>query len=82
MYTIFGEKFDFAGNEFPASSEDFEYAKKFLGMTEKLLAEGKLRAHKETVGKEGLKGVLEGLEHMKAGKVSGEKLVYRVGETP
>jgi hypothetical protein len=82
MYTIFGEAFKFAGNEIPAMPEDFEYTKKFMAMTEGLLKEGKLKAHKQTVGKDGLEGVLKGMEDMKNGKVSGEKLVYRVAETP
>ncbi len=82
MYTIFGESFKFGPQEIPAISEDFEYAKKFLAMTEGLLKEGKITAHKQTVGKDGLEGVLKGMEDMKNGKVSGEKLVYRVSETP
>ncbi|PCH01844.1 Polyketide synthase, enoylreductase [Penicillium occitanis (nom. inval.)] len=83
MYTVFGEEFKFGkGSEFPAIPEDFEYTKKFIELTEKLLAEGKLKAHRAKVGADGLKGVLKGLEDMKAGKVSGEKLVYRVEETP
>ena len=82
MYTIFGESFKFGPQEIPAVSEDFEYAKKFLAMTEGLLKEGKIQAHKQTVGKDGLEGVLKGMEDMKNGKVSGEKLVYRISETP
>ncbi|KAJ9614556.1 hypothetical protein H2200_002693 [Cladophialophora chaetospira] len=82
MYTIFGESFKFGQTEIPAVQEDFEYTKKFLAMTEDLLKDGKIKAHKQTVGKDGLEGVLKGLEDMKNGKVSGEKLVYRVSETP
>lgn len=83
MYTVFGEEFKFGKDTvFPASSEDFEYTKKFIALTEKLLAEGKLKAHRVKVGADGLKGVVKGLEDMKAGKVSGQKLVYRVDETP
>lgn len=83
MYTVFGEEFSFGKElKFPPILEDFEYTKKFMGLTEKLLAEGKLKAHRAKVGADGLKGVLKGLEDMKAGNVSGEKLVYRVEETP
>lgn len=83
MYTVFGEGFKFGKQlEYPPIPEDFEYTKKFIKLTEKLLAEGKLKAHRTKVGADGLKGVLKGLEDMKAGKVSGEKLVYRVEETP
>ncbi|KAF5015224.1 hypothetical protein F66182_13521 [Fusarium sp. NRRL 66182] len=83
MYTVFGEEFKFGkDSNFPASPEDFEYTKKFIALTEKLLAEGKLKTHRVKVGADGLKGVVKGLEDMKAGKVSGQKLVYRVDETP
>ncbi|KAK7897135.1 hypothetical protein LTR67_005024 [Exophiala xenobiotica] len=81
MYTIFGEGFDFRGTQIPAVAEDFEFAKKFMGITEKLLAEGKIKPHAEKVGKGGLQGVLQGLEDLKTGKVSGNKLVYKVEET-
>ncbi|EED13651.1 zinc-binding oxidoreductase ToxD, putative [Talaromyces stipitatus ATCC 10500] len=82
MYTVFGEEFKFGAQPFPAIPEDFEYTKKFIALVEKLLAEGKLKAHRVKVGADGLKGVLAGLEDLKNGKVSGEKLVYRVEETP
>jgi hypothetical protein len=82
MYTIFGETFDKAGMHFPASREDFEFAKMFATITENLLAEGKLKNHPEKVGSNGLKGVIEGLKELESGNVSGKKLVYRVGETP
>lgn len=83
MYTIFGEHFKFGGlNEIPAIPEDFEYTKKFLSLAEKLIADGRVKSHRVKIGADGLKGVLQGLEDMKAGKVSGEKWVYRVEETP
>jgi hypothetical protein len=81
MYTIFGERF-VLGQEFAPVPEDFDYAKNFLPMVEHLLAEGKITPHQQTVGRSGLQGVLQGLEDMRNGKVSGQKLVYRVAETP
>ena len=53
-----------------------------MAITEKLLAEGKMKPHAEKVGKEGLEGALKGLEDMKAGKVSANKLVYLTADTP
>ena len=82
MYTIFNDPFQKAGRDTPAMPEDFEFAKKFFGITENLLAEGKLRTHPEQVGEKGLEGALQGLQDMKAEKVSGRKLVYRVKDTP
>ena len=82
MYSVFGEAFEKRGHKFPASSQDYEFAKKFMNITEKLLASGQLRPHAELVGQRGLEGVLEGLEKLKTGQVSGSKLVYVVGDTP
>jgi len=82
MYTIFNEPFTKAGRDTPAIPEDFEFAKEFFGITEKLLSEGKLKTHPSKVGPKGLEGALQGMKDMQNEKVSGNKLVYRVRETP
>lgn len=78
MYTIFGEQFQVGSLDYPASQEDYEWAKMFMSVTEQLLAEGKLKPHNWALQANGLKGILRGLEDMKDGQVRGEKLVYRV----
>ncbi|THC90563.1 hypothetical protein EYZ11_009964 [Aspergillus tanneri] len=60
--------------------EDKAFAEKFWAMAQKLLAEGKVKPHPVSVREGGLRGVLEGMQAMKEDKVSGEKLVYHVGE--
>ncbi|PQE14706.1 zinc-binding oxidoreductase protein [Rutstroemia sp. NJR-2017a BBW] len=50
----------------------------WFNLTEKLVAEGKVVAHPAKVGNGGLEGVLQGLDDMKNGKVSGQKLVYNL----
>ncbi|EXJ77165.1 hypothetical protein A1O3_10323 [Capronia epimyces CBS 606.96] len=82
MYSVFGEAYEFGPKKIPALPEDFEFAKSFMALTEKLLAEKKLVPHKELVGKNGLQGVVQGLQDMKDDKVSASKLVYLVEETP
>ena len=82
MYTIFDDAFTKAGKEFPANRKDFEFSKKFFNITEKLLAEGKLKTHPAAVGEKGLEGALKGMEDLKNDSVSGKKLVYRVADTP
>lgn len=82
MYTIFNEEYEKAGRHSPASPEDFEFAKHIFTITEKMLADGSLKTHPEKVGPNGLEGALQGMQDMKAEKVSGQKLVYRVAETP
>lgn len=81
-YTISGEDFKYGDKVIPGKPEDKAYAEMFFPIAETLLAQGKVKVHPPTVGKEGLKGVLEGLEMLKSGKVSGEKLVYNVEDTP
>lgn len=81
-YTVNGEAFDKFGRHFDAKPEDFEHTKLFWEYAQKLVGAGQLATHPVKVGKDGLKGCFDGLEQMRQGKVSGVKLVYRVGETP
>ncbi|EKV04262.1 ToxD [Penicillium digitatum] len=81
-YTNMGEAFSLGDIRIPAKPEDQAYAEKFIPIAECLLAQGKVKVHPLKVGEHGLKGVLEGLKLLKEGKVSGEKLVYNVSETP
>jgi NADPH:quinone reductase-like Zn-dependent oxidoreductase len=76
-YTAFGEPFTYFGVK-PAVPEDLEFAKDFWELSRKLYAEGKVKPVRviKNRGGEGLEGVLEGLKELKAGKVSGGKLVY------
>jgi len=82
MYTIFNEEFTKGATKYPASKEDFDFAKTFFEMTEKLIADGKLKTHPDKLREGGLEGALKGMDEMKAGKVSGEKWVYKIDETP
>jgi len=78
MYTLFGEDFHKYGQDFSASKDDYEFGKTWMDLTEKLVAEGKLKPHPKRVGTGGLVGVLKGMEDLKDGKVSGKKLVYHL----
>ncbi|KAF2720107.1 GroES-like protein [Polychaeton citri CBS 116435] len=81
-YTITGEAFDFGGHAFPEKPEDFEFAKLFWDLSTKLITSKQIKVHSPKVSKDGLKGVVDGLQQLKEGKVSGVKLVYRVDDTP
>lgn len=78
MYTIFDEDFLFLGQTMKRSTEDFEFAKMFFELTEKLLSEGKLKTHPEELREGGLEGVLKGMNDMKENGVSGVKLTYKI----
>ena len=58
------------------------FGKIFWELAERVLAEKKVKVHPVDIRPGGLKGVLEGMEEMRQGKVSGKKLVYKVAETP
>jgi hypothetical protein len=64
--------------EMPAKPQDFEFAKTFWELATKLLASQQLTVHPTKIGSGGFDGVLDGLNQLKEGKVSGVKLVYRV----
>jgi NADPH:quinone reductase-like Zn-dependent oxidoreductase len=81
-YTVLGEAFEFGDMSVPFKPEDFEHAKKFTRLAQTLLDQGKIKVHPPKVGKDGLRGVLEGMELLRADKVSGAKLVYNVEDTP
>lgn len=80
-YWVLGEAFDKLGEHVNAKPEDYEFTQKFWKVTEELLSSGQLKPHPIRVGKDGLVGVFDGMQQAREGKVSGEKLVYRIAET-
>lgn len=81
-YETSGEFYIFEGDEFEAKPETYEFTRKFYkDVVQGLWDEGKIKAHPQRVGGDGLIGVLSGMQAMKQKKVSGEKLVYLVAET-
>jgi NADPH:quinone reductase-like Zn-dependent oxidoreductase len=79
-YTVVGEYFRFGPKEFPAKPQDFEFGKMFWEMSRELFEQGKLMVHKISLDKygKGFEGVLKGMDAMRKGEVSGEKLVVTV----
>jgi hypothetical protein len=80
-YSLSGESYIFEGERYEAQPEDFIFASNFYGIAEKLWAEGRWKPHPQRTGCDGLLGVVAGMQEMRSGKVSGEKLVYRVDDT-
>jgi NADPH:quinone reductase-like Zn-dependent oxidoreductase len=81
-YSVTGEHFEFDTMKFPAKPEDKEFAEKFWVIAEELLRAGKVKVHNLKVNPGGLRGVMEGMKLMKEDKISGEKLVYNIADTP
>lgn len=73
-YTAIGEKYS---DKVPAKPEDYEFGVKFWKAATDLLNDGTVKTH-PTLVRDGLEGVPQGLNDLKEGKVSGQKLVYRV----
>lgn len=78
-YTVMNEAFEIEGEVWPADEEDFELGKKFFSLTEKLLEQGIIKSHPLSM-RQGIEGILGGMQEMKDGKYSGVKLVYRIGD--
>jgi len=77
-YTVLGEAFKFGTTEVPAKPEDLEFGKMFWELSRELLEQGKVKVHRPSVNKygKGFEGILKGLDAMRKGEISGEKLVF------
>ncbi|KAK4496401.1 hypothetical protein PRZ48_012381 [Zasmidium cellare] len=81
-YALSGEDYIFEGEFYKAEPEVHAFGVKWMREAERLWGEGKWVAHPQVVKGGGLRGALEGMGEMREGKgPSGEKWVYRVGET-
>lgn len=65
-----------------AHAKDIEFAQKYFVLFGRLLQEGLFKTNRPRVLQGGLLGVEEGLALLRDGKVSAEKLVVRIAETP
>ncbi|KAL4867890.1 hypothetical protein BDV12DRAFT_209486 [Aspergillus spectabilis] len=81
-YTALGEEKLIGGVRLEASKKDRAFAEMFWELSRGLFEKGLVKTHPVSVRAGGLQGAVEGLDAMREGKVSGEKLVYRVEETP
>lgn len=79
-YSFLGEEWEQFGVLNPASKEDFEYSKGFAILSERLLAQGRLRPHPVKVMEGGLEAIAVAMEDLRAKRVSGKKLVFRLRE--
>lgn len=77
-FTAIGEAFEIAGQSVPARPDDLVFAANYTKMIEELWSSKKLRVHPFDARSGGLSGVFEGLQEMREGKISGQKLVYAV----
>jgi len=81
IYTALGRAFTLGGNHRPVSEEDTAHMASFLRKLPALVKEGKVKPNPIKLWKGGLTAIPDGLQYMREGKVSAEKIVYRVEET-
>jgi NADPH:quinone reductase-like Zn-dependent oxidoreductase len=79
-YTVLGESIKVGPHEVPAQAEDLEFGKTFWELARSLLEQRKLKVHTPKVNPtgSGLEGMLEGLQRMRQGEISGNKWVYTI----
>ncbi|KZT68234.1 GroES-like protein [Daedalea quercina L-15889] len=78
IYTALGRPFSMLGQDYPACPEDRAHMAAFLRKLPELVREGKIVPNKTVLWEGGLQAVPDGLQYMREGKVSGEKIVYRL----
>ncbi|KAJ6570171.1 dehydrogenase [Mycena vulgaris] len=79
VYTLLGKALEYP-RPYAADAEHCEFGKDMAALFTRLLAEGRLKTTPVKLVPNGLEDVGEWLEFMKQGKVSGEKITYRVAE--
>ncbi|KAI0123827.1 chaperonin 10-like protein [Xylariales sp. AK1849] len=77
-YDVFGEPYKWMFKDREAKPDELEYGRMFWELARGLLERRKIKTIRPTVnrGGDGLEGVLKGLDEVRNGRVSGEKLVY------
>jgi NADPH:quinone reductase-like Zn-dependent oxidoreductase len=81
-YTCIGETFEKFGQRFESTQTYFDFAQMWATEAVKYIESGQVKVHPISLRKDGLKGALKGMAEMKHGNYSGEKLVFRIDETP
>ena len=79
-YSGMGRPYIFEGAEWPFALDDYELVKRFAVLAEELLELGKIKPHPATVRNGGLEAIPAGIEDVRQGKISGEKLVYVIAD--
>lgn len=78
LYTALGKGFDYGPTRFDASSEDREQMVDFLQTVPGLVSSGAVKPNPIKLWDGGLSAIKDGLQWMKEGNNSGEKIVYKV----
>ncbi len=78
LYSVFGRAFSIGPFHIPAAPEDRVHMAAFIKKLPQWILDGALKPIPVRVWEGGLEGVLGGLQYIREGKASGEKIVCRV----
>jgi len=78
IYTALGRSFTMGDTHHPASVEDRSHMVQFLSKLGKFVQAGNIKPNPVKLWGGGLESVKDGFQYMKEGKVSGEKIVYKL----
>ncbi|TFK91794.1 GroES-like protein [Polyporus arcularius HHB13444] len=78
LYSVFGRAFSIGPFHIPAAPEDRVHMAAFIKKLPQWILDGALKPIPVKVWEGGLEGVLGGLQYIREGKASGEKIVCRV----
>ena len=81
-YSVSGESYIFEGEHYDVDEDFFKHGVNFAEVADQVWEQGKLVPHPQRIERGGLNGLLEsGLQVMREGRYSAEKLVYHVDDT-
>ncbi|KAJ4245295.1 hypothetical protein NW762_014165 [Fusarium torreyae] len=78
VFSAIGESFQIGGNKIPANPTDYEFACNFTKLAQDLLFQDEFQTHPVSLQSGGLDKVLDGVNQLREGNVSGIKLVYTI----
>ena len=78
VYSTYGLKLDFLKTIYPGAPEDRAHTVRFLKKLPELVSTGKIKPNPVKLWPGGLDAINDGLKYMEQGKVSAEKIVYRL----
>lgn len=78
MYQVFGYPLSLGPMQLPAAPEDRAHMVAFLRKLTQLVRDGAVKPLPTKLWEGGLEAIHAGLQYMREGKVSAEKIVYRV----
>lgn len=81
-YDLLGKSYDFPFPWTPKTDEDRDRGKKFTQLLQQIIDTGKIKPNATLILPQGLASVAEGFEYQKTGKVSAQKITYRIADTP